>query len=207
MSDLLDPPAAAPDAEPDASGVGQRSSRTAAFVSLAVAVVMIGLLVLLVGANPNDESADSPLLGNPAPEALATDLRSGDDFDLSRRKGSWVVINFFQSDCRPCITEHPELIEFVEQQRGLPIGGAEFYSVAVGDTREGALGFFDERGGDWPVLYSENDQFSQSFGVAAVPETWIIDPDGFVLGRFISEVTADTLSVSLQQLREQAAMR
>ena len=37
-------------------------------------------------------------------------------FDLARRKGSWVVLNFFNSTCAPCKAEHPELVEFTEQQ-------------------------------------------------------------------------------------------
>ncbi|MEL6893404.1 MAG: TlpA disulfide reductase family protein [Actinomycetota bacterium] len=210
MTDATDAPyeAAIADADPadpaDGVGAASRSNRIAPFAALGVAIVMLAFLVLLVGADPDDglDDAETPLLGRPAPEATATDLRDGSFFDLSRRKGSWVVLNFFQSECRPCILEHPELIEFVDQQRALPADGAEFYSIAVGDTREAALGFFEERGGDWPVLFSDNDRFPIAFGVAAVPETWIIDPNGIVSARFISEVDAEGLSVTLQQLRE-----
>ena len=201
MTAIDDSGAASPDALGGASQPGR--SRIAPFVALGVAVVVLGLFVVLVTAmssdGPND--AESPLLGRPAPEATATDIRDGSFFDLSRRKGSWVVLNFFRSDCVPCIQEHPDLIEFVDQQRGLP-GGAEFYSIAVGDTEERALEFFEQRGGDWPILFSEGDSFSVAFGVAAVPETWLIDPNGVVRERFISRVTADFLSVTLQQYRE-----
>lgn len=205
MTDTIEPTGDVGTGDP-ASTAPRRNSRVAPFAALGVAIAMIGLAVLLIGANPDDglNDADSPLLGQPAPEATAVDLRDGSSFDLSRRKGSWVVINFFRSDCVPCIIEHPELIEFVDQQRALPADGAEFYSVAVGDTEEAAMAFFDERGGDWPVLFSENDQFPIAFGVAAVPETWIIDPNGFVRARFLSEVEAEELSISMQQLREGA---
>ena len=100
-------------------------------------MAMIGLVVLLVNASPDDgaPSADTPLLNQPAPEAVG-ELDDGTPFDLSRRKGSWVVMNFFQSDCVPCIQEHPELIEFVDQQRSLGGDGAEFYSIVYGDTRD-----------------------------------------------------------------------
>ena len=54
--------------------------------------------------------ADSPLIGRPAPEATGT-LDDGTSFDLSRRKGSWVVLNFFDPTCVPCIQEHPELVD------------------------------------------------------------------------------------------------
>ncbi|MFN3255729.1 MAG: TlpA family protein disulfide reductase [Ilumatobacter sp.] len=184
-----------------------RSSRLAPFIALGVAVVMIGLIVLLIGAEPDDGTvAESPLIGRPAPEATGT-LDDGRFFDLSRRKGSFVVLNFFRSDCVPCIQEHPDLIEFVEQQRQLGSDGAEFYSVVNGDTPERVERFFAERGGDWPIIYSEADEFSVAFGVAAVPETWIIDPDGIVRERFVSKVTAEFLSITLQQYREAFANR
>ena len=137
----------------------------------------------------------------PAPEGVG-ELSDGTPFDLSRRKGSWVVLNFFQSDCVPCIQEHPELIDFVDQQRALGVEGAEFYSIVFGDTRERVERFFDERGGDWPVVYSKGDAIPSAFGVSLVPETWIIDPQGVVRARLISKVTADELSVLVQQWRE-----
>ena len=177
-------------------------SRLAPFVALGVAIVMVALMVILVGADPNENNvAESNLIGRPAPEAIGV-VDSGKTFDLSRRKGSFVVLNFFRSDCVPCIQEHPELVEFADQQEQLGAEGAEFYSVVVGDTPERVERFFDERGGDWPIIYSDSDEFSVAFGVAAVPETWIIGPDGVVLERFISTVTAEFLSVTLQQYRE-----
>ena len=185
----------------DAAPTSTRSgSRLAPFVALGVAILMIALVVLLIGADP-DRGPDASFDVAPAPEAIGT-LSDGSYFDLSRRKGSFVVLNFFTSDCIPCIQEHPELVEFVELQDQLGTDGAEFYSVVVGDTRDRVEAFFEREGGDWPVVYSEADEFSVAFGVAAVPETWIIDPNGIVRARFISRVTAETLSVTIQQIRE-----
>ncbi|MEM9041294.1 MAG: TlpA disulfide reductase family protein, partial [Actinomycetota bacterium] len=132
--DTIAPPD--PGAEPDADGaVARRGGRIAPVVATLVAVVMIGLLVVLVGAEPGESNeGTSPLIGRPAPEAVG-ELDDGRPFDLSRRRGSWVVLNFFASNCIPCIREHPELIEFVDQQRDLGSEGAEFYSVVFGDTR------------------------------------------------------------------------
>lgn len=192
-----------PDGASDgAAPPGRGGRRVAPWVALAVAIVLGGLFVVLAGASPdNSESADSPLLGRPAPEAVG-EYADGAPFDLARRKGSWVVLNFFTADCVPCIQEHPELIEFVETQRALGPAGAEFYSIVVNDTREDIEEFFAERGGDWPVIYSEQGELPVAFGVAAVPETWIIDPSGVVQQRIISKVTADQLNVLMQQYRE-----
>ncbi len=164
--------------------------------------MLIGLIVVLFGAESGGgSSAQSPLLGRPAPEAIG-ELDDGTTFDLARRKGSWVVLNFFTADCVPCIQEHPELIEFAEQQRAFGPDGAELYSVVVNDSRSDVEQFFAERGGDWPIIYSDRDQFSVAFGVAAVPETWIVDPSGVVQLRLINKVTAEQLGVTLQQYRE-----
>ena len=206
LDDRARPGDGAPGEGGDRSGEGggaRRPGRLAPWVSLAVAVAMIGLVVLLVGADGGelDQTAETSLMNRPAPEAVGT-LTDGTPFDLSRRKGSWVVLNFFQSECVPCIREHPQLIDFVDEQRRLGDRGAEFYSVVNGDTRANVERFFAERGGDWPVVFSEGDSIPTSFGVSLVPETWIVDPDGIVRFRAISEVTAESLSVVLQQLRE-----
>jgi cytochrome c biogenesis protein CcmG/thiol:disulfide interchange protein DsbE len=112
------------------------------------------------------------------------------------------VLNFFTADCVPCIQEHPDLVEFAEQQEQLGPDGAELYSIVVNDGRADVEEFFEERGGDWPVVYSDLGEIPVAFGVSAVPETWIVDPAGVVRVRMISRVTADDLNVTLQQLRE-----
>jgi cytochrome c biogenesis protein CcmG, thiol:disulfide interchange protein DsbE len=200
-TNATDPPVVTPDATDGRSG-GERR-RVAPWIVLILAVLMAGLVVVLAGADSDrGTTAGSPLIGRPAPEAIGT-TDDGAVFDLSRRKGSWVVLNFFDPDCIPCIQEHPDLVQFAEDQAQLGSGGAELYSVITRGTREEVDRFFAERGGEWPRIYSEFDEFPVAFGVAAVPETWIIDPSGVVQLRLISKVTAEQLNVILQQYREQ----
>jgi cytochrome c biogenesis protein CcmG/thiol:disulfide interchange protein DsbE len=181
----------------------RRRGRVAPFVALALAVVVAALFVVLAGSEPTaNETAETHLLGRPAPAAVG-ELGSGEAFDLARRKGSWVVLNFFTSDCVPCIQEHPDLVAFHEQQAALGAQGAELYTVVYDDDRERVEAFFADNGGGWPVVYDDDGSISVGFGVAKVPETWIIDPYGVVQGRIISRVTADFLSQQLQLLREQ----
>jgi cytochrome c biogenesis protein CcmG/thiol:disulfide interchange protein DsbE len=190
-------------AVPEMPGGRPARRRIAPLIVGVVAVVMVGLIIVLAGADSEDSaSADSPLIGRPAPEATGT-LGDGTSFDLSRRKGSWVVLNFFDPDCIPCIQEHPELVRFAEDQDRLGTDGAELYSVITRGERDEIDAFFAENGGEWPQIYSEHDEFPVAFGVAAVPETWIIDPSGVVQLRLISKVTADQLNSIMQSFREQ----
>ena len=207
MSEVLDDPTTA--GPPDgggASGAADGSGRRLApLVVGAVAVLMAGhrhFIGAVGGDSEGGASADSPLIGRPAPEATGT-LSDGTAFDLSRRKGSWVVLNFFDPDVRAMHREHPELIAFDEDQATLGTDGAELYSVITRGEQDEIEAFFADKGGDWPAIYSEADEFPVTFGVAQVPETWIVDPSGVVQLRLISEVTADQLNSILRQFREQ----
>ncbi len=204
MTSTFDGPLADGPAVPDGDDVGGAGPRRVApYVVVVLAVVLGGLFLVLAGADSDSSAtADSPLIGRPAPEATGT-LDDGTSFDLSRRKGSWVVLNFFDPECIPCIQEHPELVRFDEDQATLGPDGAELYSVITRGSRDEIDDFFAENGGDWPAIYSEADEFPVAFGVAAVPETWIIDPSGVVQLRLISKVTAEQLNSILSQYREQ----
>jgi len=188
----------------DDAGDEPARRRVAPFIALAVAVVLAGLFVVLAnGKSGSDDKSgvvDSPLLNKPAPSVKGVST-AGQQLDLSRRKGSWVVVNVFNSDCAPCKAEHVELRLFVSQQSTLGPNGAELYTIAQGDTKEKVDAFFAERGGDWPVLLDEDGTLSVAFGVAQVPETFIIDPDGYVRLRWAGPIDAVTLAALVQQQR------
>ncbi|MDO8364926.1 MAG: redoxin domain-containing protein [Actinomycetota bacterium] len=197
------PPAGAAD------GAGQLPAerprrRIAPVIALVVAAVLGGLFWVLASSNSGTTDvsglADSPLLGKPAPSVVSTTVDDG-TFDLSRRKGSWVVLNFFQSDCVPCRAEHPELVKFVEQQ-ALFADGAEFYTIIQPpNSDDDVRAFFAERGGDWPVVRDDNGLINVAFAVAQVPETFIVNPDGIVVARWAGQIDAITLAQLLQVQR------
>ena len=176
-----------------------RHGRVAPFVALAVALVCAGLFIVLAGADTGKtETADTPLLDRPAPDAVG-ELGNGTTYDLARRKGSWVVVNFFDSECVPCVEEHPELLAFDAQERRLGSDGAELVTVVFRDDRDGVAEFFTGEGGEWPVVYDDDGSIATAFGVTLVPETWIVDPNGVVRWRTISTVTADQLDAVIDQ--------
>jgi cytochrome c biogenesis protein CcmG/thiol:disulfide interchange protein DsbE len=182
-----------------------RRGRVAPFVALAVALLCAALFVVLARADSGTtETARTPLLDQPAPDAVGV-LGDGSEFDLARRKGSWVVLNFFDPECVPCVEEHPELVAFDEQEQDLGSAGAELVTVVFRDDRNGVAEFFADEGGGWPVVYDDDGAIAGAFGVALVPETWIVDPDGFVRWRTIDTVTAAELSSVVDQLSGRTA--
>lgn len=183
-----------------------RRRRVAPFIALAVAMVLGGLFWVLAsskaGTTDTQGLVDSPLIGHPAPAVRSTTI-DDQPFDLARRKGSWVVVNFFNSTCVPCQAEHPALLDFVDFQRSLGSDGAEFYSIVQPPNSDADIrAFFDERGGDWPVVRDDDGTINVAFGVAQVPETFVIDPDGIVRVRWAGAIDAITLSQLVQHERD-----
>ena len=175
------------------------STRRAPVVAAAVGAVLLGLLVLLAVADPATDSASSPLLGRPAPTVVSETL-GGRPFDLARRKGSWVVLNFFNSTCVPCRNEHPNLVAFEAAQETAD-DPVELYTVVNDDSDTAVEAFFDANGGDWPRVRDDDGAIAVAFGVAKVPETWVIDPNGFVRLRVVGEISRGFLEQRIDELR------
>ena len=76
----------------------------------------------------------------------------------------------------------------------------ELYSVINNDSVANVREFFAENGGDWPILRDDDGAIAVAFGVARVPETWIIDPFGVVRARIISNVDVSLLTRVLTDL-------
>lgn len=180
------------DADP---GPAPRPRRTAAYAAGAVALVLVAFVAVLARKTGQPaEQTVSALLGRPAP-AIAGPTASGGAFDLTTRKGSWVVVNFFQTTCTPCKQEHPELVAFAS--RG---GRAEMVTVVFSDTAANVRQFFADEGGDWPVVLDPENRISVSYGVPKVPETFIIDDAGVVRRHLAGRTTAAQLDTVLAEL-------
>ena len=184
-----------------------RRRRVAPYIVGGVAIVVVRAVHRAAHRRhrPPGESADSPLIGNVAPDANGV-LDDGSPFELSRRKGSWVVLNFFTHNCVPCIREHPELIQFVKQQRALGNDGAELYTIVrdstvIRSTSSSPSAAATGRSCTTPSTSSATTSVSP-----LVPETWIIDPSGVVRARIITQVTADGLGRADQRVARSGAM-
>jgi cytochrome c biogenesis protein CcmG/thiol:disulfide interchange protein DsbE len=176
--------------------------RVAPIIASVVGALLVAFLWVLVTAEPNTaDDADSPLLGQPAPSVVTTTLND-EEFVLANRKGSWVVFNFFNSTCVPCVAEHPELIAF-NKRESLAANPAETYTVINDDNDESVRAFFAKNGGDWQKIRDSDGSISVAFGVAKVPETWVIDPNGYVRLRIAGMLTQGLLDDQLAQLKAQ----
>ncbi len=175
----------------------RRRRSTTRWAALGVAAVLVALIGVLAISKTQTESAESPLLGKVAP-ALSGKTLTGDSFDLTSLRGKFVVVNFFASWCQPCRIEAPELRRWA--QRHEAAGDAELVNVLFQDTPAAAKAFFAEFGGaTWPVLAVDTDTIGLDWGVAKVPETFVVNPDGVVVAKTITNVTESGLDDLLRR--------
>ncbi len=176
----------------------RRRGHTALISAAIVGVLMLAFVGVLATRDTGPRQGSNALLNRPAP-AVAGATLDGADFDLDSLRGRWVLVNFFATWCPPCIVEHPHLVEF--HQAHAADGDVEVVQVAFQDSVDNISEFFAERGGDWPVLAEGVSSVAVSWGVTALPESFLVSPQGVVVHKFTGEVTVDQLESVLAQAR------
>lgn len=97
--------------------------------------------------------------------------------------GQVKLVNFWASWCAPCREEHPELMSL--QAEGVPV-----YGVNWKDQPTKALAFLNEMGNPFTLVGQDpQNQMGLNWGVAGVPETFVVDGDGKVLLRHAGPLT------------------
>jgi cytochrome c biogenesis protein CcmG/thiol:disulfide interchange protein DsbE len=147
--------------------------RWAAFAPLLIlaALVVVGL-VRLTGDNPAPASFDSPR--RMAPSATGPALAGG-EVDLGSFRGRPVIVNFWATWCAPCKLEHPLLLEMEAR-------GVEMVGVLHKDRPELASALLATDGDPFTAVYLDpQGDLSIDFGISGVPETFLIDADGYIV--------------------------
>ena len=80
---------------------------------------------------------------------------------------------------------------------------AEMYTVINDDNDSAVLAFFAENKGDWQKIRDNDGTIAVAFGVAKVPETWIIDPNGYVRLRIAGQLLEGLLDEQMSILKVQ----
>ncbi|MGH8873918.1 MAG: TlpA family protein disulfide reductase [Acidimicrobiia bacterium] len=142
----------------------------------------------------------SPLIGRPAPDLTLAALDGGEPVHLADLRGEIVVVNFFASWCLPCRTEHADLVATADAYAGQ---GVQFLGVTYQDRPEDARAFLDELGWSTATRYlvDPRSEAAIALGVFGVPETFLIAPDGTVVGRIQGESNALLLGQAIEAIR------
>lgn len=181
-----------------------RRPRTALWIAVAVGVVMALFVVVLATREPaSARLVKSPLVGKTVPALVGKTVAGDASYDIDDHRGEWVLVNFFATWCVPCQEEHDDLVRFSAAHAGA--GDASVVSVVFSDQTSDVQRFFEREGGDWPVLRDDDGSIATAFGVARVPESYLVAPSGQVVGKVTGGVTFDFLQEQLAKLEARSS--
>jgi peroxiredoxin len=120
--------------------------------------------------------------GNAAPNFIAPDT-TGKPVSLSSFRGKYVLLDFWASWCVPCRKENPYL---VEAHRKFRDKGFTIISISMDHIRQNWIRAIGEDQLDWihvSDLEGMNNKVALLYGVQPIPDNFLIDPSGKVIGR------------------------
>jgi len=114
------------------------------------------------------------LAGEPSPELTAGDQQ------LSNLRGKYVLVDFWATNCVPCIIDLPQLRSVSRR-----FSGEKFQILGISfDTEPSVVEEFKQRYRiDWatPLLENSSPDAREQYRVITIPSTFVVDPEGKVV--------------------------
>lgn len=170
-------------------------------------IFIICVLALLVACQPPNTEPASVAKAQSAPPQTAQakpkpgvtavsnpkliiETFSGEQFDLSKYKDKWVVVNFWATWCGPCLKEIPEFNAFAKKNSNVQFIGLAYEEIERADMQA----FLKKHPIDYPIaimdVYNPPKDFETPRGL---PMTVIIAPGGAVAETFLGPVTGEKI--------------
>lgn len=159
-------------------------SRLKLFIPLAVFVGLAGFLWRGLSLDPSH--LPSALIDKPMPEfQLASLTEEGKILSKADMAGKPYLVNIWGTWCTTCYYEHPYLVELAEQ-------GVAILGVNWRDDRDEALAWLERLENPYTKIVEDPDgRLVLDLGVAAAPETFLVDSQGIVKYRHTGQFTME----------------
>jgi thiol-disulfide isomerase/thioredoxin len=99
---------------------------------------------------------------------------------LANYRGKVVLLNFWWSECEPCIAELPSLLELHRDQPDLAI-----LAVSIDEDPDSYSRFLVRRHVDLITVRDPNQSAAKLYRTEQWPETYVIDRNGIIRRKFI----------------------
>ncbi|WP_157271074.1 DsbE family thiol:disulfide interchange protein [Azohydromonas aeria] len=146
-------------------------------------------LLLAHGLQRDPRALPSALVGHPAPAFVLPRLDDpAQRLDSRALQGRPWVLNVWASWCGPCREEMPQLQQLAT--RGVPVLGLDYKDDAAAARawlRAAGASPFEH------AVLDADGRAALDWGVSGVPETFVIDAQGIVRGRFVGALTPQML--------------
>ena len=98
------------------------------------------------------------------------------------------LVNFFASWCGPCAAENAVLMEMANHH------DVRIYGIALKDDPDQLKAYLEKRGNPYiSIGFDDTGRTAMDWGVAGVPETFVISAEGKVIERHVGQLTYDEM--------------
>lgn len=175
--------------------------RPGVIVIAVLGALLAGLLAYGVSHQGSSHSLDREVAEGErpaAPDHALPDLFGDGTRSLASYRGKVVFLNFFASWCQPCEEEAPTLRSF-QQALTRTDADATILGVAFQNYAPNARRFLREHHLTYPSLDDAKLKLASLYGTVALPETFVIDPQGRLVAISRGVVTRKFLDDSLKR--------
>jgi cytochrome c biogenesis protein CcmG, thiol:disulfide interchange protein DsbE len=181
-----------------------RVSRRQMGAQLAVALVTF-LLVLLLWMLTHSNGGVAAALDRGrtpvAPSFALKSLRGPGSIKLETYGGRVIVVNFWASWCGPCHAETPALNRAWQHWKSHLV---TFIGVDTRDAKADGRSFAHGAHISYPVGYDGSGRTARTYGIEALPATFVISPRGRVVARVLGVVSAQKLGAAIARTLHRA---
>jgi thiol-disulfide isomerase/thioredoxin len=131
-------------------------------------------------------------IGMKAPE-LAYNNPEGKKLKLSEiNKGSYVLLDFWASWCGPCRRSNPGLVKMYKEYSAKTLKGTKkgltIVSVSLDKSKDAWVNAIKMDNLSWPYHMSDlgywQSQAAATYGIQSIPQAFLIDPQGKIVGAY-----------------------
>jgi len=152
-------------------------------------LILFVLLVVVLGIgikqSPEKDLIPSPLIGKQAPQFSLPNLTDpGQRVNSAQLHGHWYLFNVWGTWCYACRDEQPMLLR-IKQSGVIPVVGLDWK-----DDDNDALSYLKQEGDPYQTIAVDHDGSEAiMWGVYGAPETFLVNPQGIVVRKFIGPIT------------------
>lgn len=176
-----------------------RRALTSHWTWLTVGVLLIGgglFTLYLQGQPPAPKIAEAQARADAAPDFELISL-DNEAVSLSDYRGQVVLVNFWATWCPPCRAELPDLVGYYHDHA---TEGFILLGINEQESAQQATAFLNSQGLDFPVLLDETGSVMGSYGVSAMPSSFLIDKSGQIVQMWTGMINRQTLEEAITPL-------
>lgn len=147
------------------------------------------------------ELSGSARIGMEAPTFQVSDV-NGNLIDLSKYKGSIVILDFWATWCDPCITEFTKIKSMYQKFKDR---GVQFIGVSLDDDIEDLRGFVKQEQVEWPQIFDGKrwkGVIPSLYRIQIIPTMLVLDRESKI--RYIGSDTENITRIVTTLLSESA---